>query len=424
MDLSALSGVRGKLKPTRTVVKTLAQVNEECGSSECDERSSVVMKKRDYVMSWVDVNIENWLNLLNIETGTKLTFETELVTVSKLEATAFVDMEVLRKRPCETNRDAQYTKIRNRLSRIENAVDASIIRFGGEAFVKTSSRSPKDAVEANGKLAAMLSIIPKLNCAPPSPGNPEAKQEYLRLINAHASSILDSAFKSMKVTSGKEALDLLINSQRVCEDMSESLDIASVFQQSVVIRKWYRDLRWEMEVRAFVRSGEIVAMSQYCHVLCVAPLVQLRFKIQSAILEFWATRCRPQLAAQFPNCVVDFGFVDSAAAITATNCANCSVGDLVASLVVIEINPWHQTTDPCLFKWAPPPPHQPATADTPADRLLPTLVSGVDTTEDSSSATAPSLRVLFEPEVSRLIPVVSRFESFFPSGTLDALKRF
>jgi len=112
------------------------------------------------------------------------------------------------------------------------------------------------------------------------------------------------------------------------------------------------------EFRGFVKGGKLTAVSQYNH-LSVFPellgdaqcgLCSKRFPCSCDVTEvsqtllpakelgaklsaFFYARCAPKLAGKFDDYIIDFA-IDSA-----------------GQVLIIELNPFLETTDSCLFSW-------------------------------------------------------------------------
>eukprot|EP01126_Amoeba_proteus_P000831 TRINITY_DN1023_c0_g2_i14.p1 TRINITY_DN1023_c0_g2~~TRINITY_DN1023_c0_g2_i14.p1 ORF type:complete len:182 (-),score=30.01 TRINITY_DN1023_c0_g2_i14:636-1181(-) len=102
------------------------------------------------------VDIEKWYPLLG-----DVTFSTEFVHVNKNQAGCFVRFFKTREDPLlqvET-KERILKEIRGELSDLEREIARMIEKFGGSVFVKTSSRSPKDAVELGGRLRNLFDKI-------------------------------------------------------------------------------------------------------------------------------------------------------------------------------------------------------------------------------------------------------------------------
>jgi len=84
--------------------------------------------------------------------------------------------------------------------------------------------------------------------------------------------------KSMKITSGKDAMALLLGSTRISEDLGKQLQFAndnkSLFNQSIIIREWIDEVsdHPECEYRCFVHNKQFNAVTQYFSDVCFPEL--------------------------------------------------------------------------------------------------------------------------------------------------------
>ena len=72
----------------------------------------------------------------------------------------------------------------------------------------------------------------------------------------------------MKVQSGNDALELLIKSNRVFQDLNKSISFGEDYYQSkLILRQWIDEVvdHPEMEFRCFVHKRKMTAVTQYFH---------------------------------------------------------------------------------------------------------------------------------------------------------------
>lgn len=148
----------------------------------------------------------------------------------------------------------------------------------------------------------------------------------------------DVWFAPAHVESGKQALDRLCDcSERIWEDLR--LAVAMQYPPHIFVRQWIDIEPWA-EFRCFMQDRKLVGVSQYnyLHGAVYPEIAQHQQSIEWA-LQMW-----------FPDFV-----------------AACHLDDVVFDIFVklrtrgnetqteirlIEINPWGEFTDPCLFSWA------------------------------------------------------------------------
>ena len=92
------------------------------------------------------------------------------------------------------------------LRRLTTKLDESIAEVGGAAFVRLSSRSPKDAVCLD-PAACELALAGKDT-------------------NAKLAWLFQQSMASLRVTSGEQALDIMLDSERCYRDLSAAINVA------------------------------------------------------------------------------------------------------------------------------------------------------------------------------------------------------
>jgi len=137
----------------------------------------------------------------------------------------------------------------------------------------------------------------------------------------------------MKIHDAKLALDLLLHSHRIYEDMNEALEYGVKFNQSIIIRKW-EDIEWQFEVRGFVHNNQLTGLSQYPHPLYLPEVYSRRDHLKQVISSFWESQVKAKLE-KFQSYVIDFAVY----------------GENYQKVVVIELNPFHETTNGTLYRW-------------------------------------------------------------------------
>lgn len=143
---------------------------------------------------------------------------------------------------------------------------------------------------------------------------------------------LDSALfveGSLQVDGGTEALEVLLQSERVFDDLCLMQECG--YSPGVVIRPWL-ELAPGTELRAFIKGRQLVGLSQR-HVDRVHPeLVARAPELEDAVRR----RC-DDLAPRWPldDLVVDFVVTDEAA-------------------MLVDLHPFLPWTDPVLFSWEQP----------------------------------------------------------------------
>lgn len=186
---------------------------------------------------------------------------------------------------------------------------------GQRYFVKTSMRSPKDAVQV-----------------PPGP----TAERLRRQVEACA------------VTSAAGALDLCAASKRVMTDIGLFLKCRAAAEErlNLVLRRWDDGVSGSVEWRCFVSEGRLTAASQY-HCYNEVPEIVAALRDGDGLGALRAVRDR--LAAfqrQVHSVIVEALGVDSYVLDVATQVG----GDAEAPVRLVEINPL-QTSGAALFSW-------------------------------------------------------------------------
>ncbi|KAJ7121467.1 hypothetical protein C8R44DRAFT_786307 [Mycena epipterygia] len=192
-------------------------------------------------------------------------------------------------------------------------------------FMKLSSRSPKDSAARSGVFEAHYARTLR-----DEPGLDDERKLWI---------LCESEGAALRFADAASVVRALVLSERVWQDMTLALRHPENWQQNVILRKW-EPVPIDMEFRTFVSRGRMTAISQYAYQLFSPRLndgVQLNLAI-SAIRTVYDALW-PILAAQgFDACVLDFGVVPPAEG-----------GQWRA--ILIEINPFEETTDGALFSW-------------------------------------------------------------------------
>jgi len=209
----------------------------------------------------------------------------------------------------------------NKVQQVERRVESAVIKFGGKAFVKLNTRSPKDAVYEikNDKVSEILDPLLK-----------ELQKKKNVTENDELIAFFSSCNKAMMVTSGKQAMNLLCRSSRVCLDILHALDLNKngKFLMQIIVRRWV-DFPLNSEFRGFVCKKQFTALSQYYHFIHFPELIPQKASIEKKIKELY-DEVKDLIPHQ--SYVIDF----------------CILEDKV---MIIEINPFHYSTGAPNFGW-------------------------------------------------------------------------
>jgi len=155
------------------------------------------------------------------------------------------------------------------LLRLEQKIEDAIQKMGGSAFIRLSTRSPKDSALRTPK---MRNIIKEIISAEPDNGTELSEQEK-DIRNMHAFTI--ACQKTLQVRSGKEAVSLLYQSNRASHDVRlQKLHLGEEnFSMNVVAREWH-DIPTIWEFRTLVYNNEITVITHYYENCYVKEIVE------------------------------------------------------------------------------------------------------------------------------------------------------
>jgi len=141
------------------------------------------------------------------------------------------------------------------LATLTKSIDAAMRSLGvDQAFVRLSSRSPKDAALSRPGFRALLEA--ELQKVKEAGGNRSTS-----LINQQLHALYRASTVALKVSSGEEGVQLLVESPRIQCDLEEVVkEKKSDF--NVVVRAW-GDFDVDLEFRAFIFNRKLAAVTQY-----------------------------------------------------------------------------------------------------------------------------------------------------------------
>lgn len=289
ISASALQQV--KLKTTdQSVCKDRSAPNLTLVTGASKEKEET---RRHY---FFETGVDRWYVSLKDET-----FLTEFVEITPNEARVIVQhweknfQNLTRDDP---DPDPSQMEIPALLQPLCNRIGTVITRLPTKkgAFVKLSTRSPKDSHVAFAKARkSYLARCPSLDAS-------ASINEKLILLS-------EVVIESLKVTSGEEAIKLLISSDRVGEDLQYALESGDDdFTQriSIVVREWVEIPLWA-EFRGFVWDGNLTSIGQYNHPV-MFPILQeqaLVASVESDIVTFFH-KIKAQIALD--HYIIDFAW--------------------------------------------------------------------------------------------------------------------
>ncbi|ELR11215.1 uncharacterized protein ACA1_389360 [Acanthamoeba castellanii str. Neff] len=253
------------------------------------------------------------------------TFATEFLDLSMDEARALV-----REFDCQRGRQGQQQQQQHdqhaqsdalALADLERKIDGLMGAFArdGGAFVRLSTRSPKDAVISSERTLHEWQ-------AELARQGPEAERDE----NARLVALIKASTAALKVRSGREALALAKASERSNEDLLLALEFPHQWDMKIITRQWV-EMHPAMEFRGFVCGKKLTALSQYFHIVHFPALAAHKDEIARRIQAFFAERIVDLIPLD--NYVIDFGIASA-------------TDDIVADggggeVLVIELNPFN-----------------------------------------------------------------------------------
>lgn len=217
------------------------------------------------------------------------------------------------------------------------------------AFVRLSTRSPKDALENSPALRKRATDLLRERLR-------RANLDRLTgdsLANAKLVAVQEVTSELLSVRSADEAFELLSMSSRCVSDLVRMLthrDDLPTWDLHLIVRRFV-PLPPESEFRCFVHERALTAISQYFALSYFPQLPAMREALLQRIATF--------VTARIPEIKLDSYIIDVAVAVPglapaapATDDNDDDAGDLAQTATyVIELNPFHPTTGACLFDW-------------------------------------------------------------------------
>jgi gamma-glutamylcyclotransferase (GGCT)/AIG2-like uncharacterized protein YtfP len=206
------------------------------------------------------------------------------------------------------------------LDKLEKKIDGLLKETFGQsgAFLRLCGRSPKDGDCLDRKI-----IMRRFNSA--------LESLYKQGMPATANTKLMAIAKvsTLHVSSGMDAMSLLLSSERVFTDLRDWTEFGE--PEQIVLRAFEPEMTYDYEFRVFVSGNQVRAISQYDH-YCVYPHLALQKSvIQASLLAFWQTM---HAAVGEDNYICDLCYLPTSRRVR-----------------LIEISPFLPCTGPALFNW-------------------------------------------------------------------------
>lgn len=257
---------KNNLKVTETVDKSKLDKEEVKQRIEATKKIRQVTgvhnedERRDYFFS---SGVEGWYEELKDHT-----FKTSFVKLTKKEAKTIKNIFFQKEKADE--------KV---LKSLEKRLDKSIKEnHEGKAFIKLSTRSPKDSTAAFKKASEAYHKVDKSKLT--------ENEKYIKFSELMR--------QGCKVKNGNEAIELLLTSERVAEDFKyyfegfketskddEDIDIL------VVVRSFDDEVTAVTEFRGFVWNNKFVCVGQYFHQLYFEDLQNIEKDVTKDLQAFF-----------------------------------------------------------------------------------------------------------------------------------------
>jgi hypothetical protein len=316
--LAALQAQRLNLKPVAQQEPAPAGTSAGILGEDLDEEAQQRIRTEFFASG-----VEQWLDLLG-----ELTFPTTSVSLNR-EACQWLARNAGGGGGGVSNASlGSASKEESEVCRQElvRSIDAALRQHGWEnAFVKLSTRSPKDAHQ----------ILEKATC------QFAAQRGETLLVNERVALFSQLVQDNFAIGCGEDAVALLLGSDRVREDLEYALEASNYeeLQMHIVLRRWDGAIPIEREFRGIVWNGELNAIGQYYHPLHFPQLDELQKEISADLCEVYE-ELRPRLSKNgFTHCIIDFAWLEP------------------QKVRVIEINPFDGVALGCfpgstgLFRW-------------------------------------------------------------------------
>lgn len=254
----------------------------------------------------IDCNMENWYTLIR-----SVTFETRFEPIRLDDVKMFIKIyeRIFRDKQEHQEDNGNWKSQLNDDERrwlvdVEGRLEECRARMsenGNEpVFVKTSCRSAKDSPTVGEAFRTLYGQYLS-----------QLEDEQKNSENEQIICILKAAFESLKVYKSERALEMLIRSERIYQDMLLASEVPERFNQNFVIRKFVH-IDVDMEFRGFVHNRRLTALSQYNYLIYSKRLNENRQLVQKKIVDFFDQKVNPLLTDKFlDNYVIDFALVSS-----------------------------------------------------------------------------------------------------------------
>ena len=232
---------------------------------------------------------------------------------------------------CLKTPDSWFDEVLSKVTVEESKVIKELcqkINLNTDSFIKLSSRSPKDSFLLPHKECGILKSLLEKGI------DKELAEEVAET-------------ESMKVRNGKEAIELLMISQRVEDDLENMLEWDGSLctgegrlkaPMSLIIREWRQIPKWG-EFRGFVCKGKLNAVTQYFCDSTFPYLIKKKKEIEKMILDFFESSVKHRLdLLKIYHAVIDFGIT-------------LNENNELRNILLLELNSFGIRSGAGLFAW-------------------------------------------------------------------------
>ena len=217
------------------------------------------------------------------------------------------------------------------LHELAEAIDQLMdeMKWEDGAFIRLSTRSPKDSALESMKMYRML----KKRLEVLKEENPETTLAHQQIVNA----FYECSTKSLCIENGIEAVELLARSRRTYVDLNMAMlkQGEEDLEMGIVIRRWQPDIDPLWEFRMFLKKREPTGLTQYHDKTFVQEIYDNREQIEAMLLERYR-EVEPLLPENLEDFTLDFAIA----------------GGLESTRIwIIEVNHFPPIAGPALFDW-------------------------------------------------------------------------
>lgn len=226
------------------------------------------------------------------------------------------------------------------LVKLEATLDQYMVTSRSDGFfLRMTNRSPKDGMPLDSG-ALRRNFLVEL-------GEKDSECSGDELMGKYTPNDIMVAFSgavssALRVRNGREAMCLLLTSERVYMDLNLALDCSKHADDEwdtwLILREWDSNLRHDWEFRCFVNQGHLYAITQYNHYCYFRDLAAECAEdggaaLKQHIIEYWHSVKADLECEAAPDYVFDV--------------ARLADG----RWCVVELNPYATDTGGCLYRW-------------------------------------------------------------------------